>query len=136
MGDPGRQAVLDPDPAHLDYRPPYPGLAGSLDADLFLIATAVQKVALRFGTPGQSWLDKLTVGDAEPRGCQPWRRGYSTAARAAIAEPRAPAMSRSGTSATEAAEACSSRSMVCSRTRPRNQSRKCCPACTTPPPRK
>ncbi|MGO9144134.1 MAG: hypothetical protein ACLP70_22235 [Streptosporangiaceae bacterium] len=35
-----------------------------MDADLFLIATAVEKVALRFCTPGQSWLDKLIVGDA------------------------------------------------------------------------
>jgi len=39
-------------------------LAQNLGADLFLIATAVQQVALRYGTPEQAWLDKLTVDQA------------------------------------------------------------------------
>src|ERR1035438_2292051 len=69
------------------------------------------------------------------RACWP-RQPHSTAERAAIAEPRAPAMSRSGTSAMDAAYTCSSRRMVCWRTHPRNQSRKCGAASTTPPPRK
>ena len=68
------------------------------------------------------------------------RRGrYAEAARpsrAANAAPRAPAMSRSGTSAKAAARACSSRSTVCARTRPRNHSRKRGAVSTTPPPTK
>ncbi len=39
-------------------------LAQRLDADLFLIATAVEKVALGFGTPAQRWVDKLSLGEA------------------------------------------------------------------------
>ena len=56
--------------------------------------------------------------------------------RAATAEPRAPAMSRSGTRVISAALACSSRSKVPARTWAKNQSRKCGAASTTPPPRK
>jgi carbamate kinase len=40
-------------------------LARSLKADLFLIATAVEKVALHFGTPDQRWLDKITLAEAQ-----------------------------------------------------------------------
>jgi carbamate kinase len=40
-------------------------LARSLKADLFLIATAVEKVALHFGTPEQKWLDKITLAEAQ-----------------------------------------------------------------------
>ena len=40
-------------------------LARSLKADLFLIATAVEKVALHFGTPDQKWLDKITLAQAQ-----------------------------------------------------------------------
>ena len=40
-------------------------LARSLKADLFLIATAVEKVALHFGTPDQKWLDKITLAEAQ-----------------------------------------------------------------------
>ena len=36
-------------------------LASNIDADLLLISTAVEKVALRFGTPEQEWVDRLTV---------------------------------------------------------------------------
>jgi len=40
-------------------------LAQSLKADLFLIATAVEKVAINFGKPEQKWLDKMTVAEAK-----------------------------------------------------------------------
>jgi len=40
-------------------------LAISLQADLFLISTAVEKVALHFGTPQQRWLDSLTLAEAK-----------------------------------------------------------------------
>jgi carbamate kinase len=40
-------------------------LARFLKADLFLIATAVEKVALHFGTPDQKWLDKITLAEAK-----------------------------------------------------------------------
>jgi carbamate kinase len=39
-------------------------LAQRLGADLFLIATAVEKVALCFGTPAQRWVDKLSLAQA------------------------------------------------------------------------
>lgn len=40
-------------------------LAQSLKADLLLIATAVEKVAINFGKPEQKWLDKMTVAEAK-----------------------------------------------------------------------
>lgn len=40
-------------------------LASSIDADLFLISTAVEKVALNFNKPDQKWLDKMTVAEAK-----------------------------------------------------------------------
>ncbi len=39
-------------------------LAQLLSADLFLIATAVEKVALGFGTPAERWVDKLSLAQA------------------------------------------------------------------------
>jgi carbamate kinase len=39
-------------------------LASSLGAELFLISTSVEKVALRFGTPEQEWVDRLTASEA------------------------------------------------------------------------
>ena len=39
-------------------------LAHELGADLLLIPTAVPRVAIRFGTPDQQWLDTLTVEQA------------------------------------------------------------------------
>ena len=39
-------------------------LASSLGAELFVISTSVEKVALRFGTPEQEWVDRLTPRDA------------------------------------------------------------------------
>lgn len=40
-------------------------LASDLGADLLLITTAVEKVALNFGTPEQRWLDRLTLSEAK-----------------------------------------------------------------------
>jgi carbamate kinase len=40
-------------------------LAQSIQADLFLIATAVEKVAINFGKSNQQWLDKMTVAEAK-----------------------------------------------------------------------
>ncbi|MDY2648207.1 MAG: carbamate kinase [Pyramidobacter sp.] len=40
-------------------------LAETIDADVVVILTAVEKVALRFGTPDQLWLDKLTAAEAK-----------------------------------------------------------------------
>jgi carbamate kinase len=39
-------------------------LAANIDADLLLITTAVEKVALNFNTPDQVWLDKMTLSEA------------------------------------------------------------------------
>ena len=53
----GAEAVIDKDYAS--------GLlATSINADLFLISTAVEKVALNFGEPNQRWLDKMTLAQA------------------------------------------------------------------------
>jgi carbamate kinase len=40
-------------------------LARLIQADLFLISTAVEKVALNFGKPEQKWLDKMTLAEAK-----------------------------------------------------------------------
>ncbi|OQA47022.1 MAG: Carbamate kinase 1 [Chloroflexi bacterium ADurb.Bin325] len=40
-------------------------LARAIRADLFLISTAVEKVALSFGRPEQRWLDRLTLSEAK-----------------------------------------------------------------------
>lgn len=40
-------------------------LAQKINADLFLISTAVEKVAINFGKPEQKWLDRLTVSEAK-----------------------------------------------------------------------
>lgn len=39
-------------------------LATSIDADLFLISTAVEKVALDFNNPDQRWLDTMSLAEA------------------------------------------------------------------------
>jgi carbamate kinase len=39
-------------------------LAMSIHADLFLISTAVEKVALSYGTPDQEWIDHMTLSQA------------------------------------------------------------------------
>jgi len=40
-------------------------LAADLNADLLLISTAVEKVALNFNKPNQMWLDKITLSEAK-----------------------------------------------------------------------
>jgi carbamate kinase len=40
-------------------------LARLIKADLFLISTAVEKVAINFGKPEQKWLDKMTLSEAK-----------------------------------------------------------------------
>ncbi|MEN6410232.1 MAG: carbamate kinase [Anaerolineaceae bacterium] len=40
-------------------------LATLINADLFLITTAVEKVALNFNKPDQKWLDKMTLAEAK-----------------------------------------------------------------------
>ncbi|MFN3309489.1 MAG: carbamate kinase [Anaerolineales bacterium] len=40
-------------------------LARMLKADLFLISTAVEKVALNFGKPDQKWVDRMTLSEAK-----------------------------------------------------------------------
>ncbi len=40
-------------------------LARLIKADVFIISTAVEKVAINFGKPDQKWLDKLTVAEAK-----------------------------------------------------------------------
>ncbi len=54
----GTAAVIDKDHASAL-------LASTIDADLFLISTAVEKVALNFGQPDQKWLDEMTLEDAK-----------------------------------------------------------------------
>jgi len=54
----GVEAVIDKDYAS--------GLlAASIQADLFLISTAVDQVALNYGQLGQKWLDKMTLAEAK-----------------------------------------------------------------------
>jgi carbamate kinase len=54
----GVEAVIDKD---------YAGslLAQTIHADLFLISTAVEKVALNYNKPDQKWLDRLTLAEAK-----------------------------------------------------------------------
>lgn len=40
-------------------------LAQQLNADFLIILTAVEKVALRFGTPEETWLDDISVKEAK-----------------------------------------------------------------------
>lgn len=40
-------------------------LASGIAADLLIISTAVEKVALRFGTPEQEWVDRMTLSQAK-----------------------------------------------------------------------
>jgi carbamate kinase len=54
----GVEAVIDKDFASAL-------LAKLIDADLLLISTAVEKVAINFNKPNQQWLDEITVADAE-----------------------------------------------------------------------
>jgi carbamate kinase len=40
-------------------------LASTIGAELLLISTAVERVALNFGTPQQEWVDGLTLAEAK-----------------------------------------------------------------------
>ncbi|MBI5966078.1 MAG: carbamate kinase [Chloroflexi bacterium] len=40
-------------------------LAQKVKADLFVISTAVEKVAINFGKPEQKWLDRITLAEAK-----------------------------------------------------------------------
>lgn len=40
-------------------------LANEINADLFVISTAVEKVALHFNTPDEKWLDTITLAEAK-----------------------------------------------------------------------
>ncbi len=40
-------------------------LAQEINADLFVISTAVEKVAINYNKPDQKWLDKITVAEAK-----------------------------------------------------------------------
>jgi carbamate kinase len=40
-------------------------LARAINADLFLISTAVEKVAINFGRANQKWLDRMTLSEAK-----------------------------------------------------------------------
>jgi carbamate kinase len=53
----GVEAVIDKDYASAL-------LANSLPADVFVISTAVEKVALNYNKPDQRWLDQLTLAEA------------------------------------------------------------------------
>lgn len=54
----GTAAVIDKDFASAF-------LANEINADLLLISTAVEKVALNFGKPNQEWIDEMTVEEAK-----------------------------------------------------------------------
>ncbi len=54
----GASAVIDKDWASAK-------LAALIDADMLIILTAVEKVAINFGKPNEQWLDKLTLADAD-----------------------------------------------------------------------
>jgi len=53
----GAEAVIDKDYASAL-------LANSIQADLFVISTAVEKVALNYNKPDQKWLDRITLAEA------------------------------------------------------------------------
>ena len=54
----GASAVVDKDRASAK-------LAELIDADLLIILTAVEKVAINFGKPDEKWLDCLSIDDAK-----------------------------------------------------------------------
>ncbi len=54
----GVEAVIDKDHASSL-------LARSIGADLFLVSTGVERVAVDFGKPSQRWLDRMTVAEAK-----------------------------------------------------------------------
>src|SRR6185437_11416146 len=54
----GVEAVVDKDRASAL-------LALELNADLLMIPTGVERVAIRFGEPDQQWLDRISIEQAE-----------------------------------------------------------------------
>jgi len=54
----GVEAVIDKDLASSL-------LARTIGADLFMVATGVERVAIHFNTPKQLWLDRVTIAEAE-----------------------------------------------------------------------
>jgi carbamate kinase len=54
----GVSAVIDKDRASAR-------LAATIDADMLIILTAVEKVAINFGQPNQQWLDRLSLSDTD-----------------------------------------------------------------------
>ncbi|WP_215782090.1 MULTISPECIES: carbamate kinase [unclassified Paludibacterium] len=54
----GASAVVDKDWASAR-------LAEMIDADMLIILTAVERVAIRFGTPDQAWLSQMTPDEAQ-----------------------------------------------------------------------
>ncbi|QIT28493.1 carbamate kinase [Raoultella terrigena] len=54
----GVSAVIDKDWASAR-------LAATIDADMLIILTAVEKVAINFGQANQQWLDRLSLSDAD-----------------------------------------------------------------------
>lgn len=54
----GVSAVIDKDRASAR-------LAATIDADMLIILTAVEKVAINFGQANQQWLDRLSLSDTE-----------------------------------------------------------------------
>lgn len=54
----GASAVIDKDWASAR-------LAEMIDADMLIILTAVEKVAINFGKPNEQWLDRLSLNDAQ-----------------------------------------------------------------------
>ena len=54
----GLEAVIDKDRASAL-------LAVQMQAELLMIPTGVPRVAIRFGQPGETWLDRITVAQAE-----------------------------------------------------------------------
>ncbi|MGY0161059.1 carbamate kinase [Edwardsiella tarda] len=54
----GASAVIDKDWASAK-------LAEMINADMLIILTAVEKVAINFGKPNQQWLDRLSLADAQ-----------------------------------------------------------------------
>ena len=58
VGGGGASAVIDKDWASAR-------LAEMIDADMLIILTAVEKVAINFGKENEQWLDRLSLSDAE-----------------------------------------------------------------------
>ena len=54
----GVEAVIDKDSASALF-------AASIDADMFVILTEVDKVAINFNKPNVQWLDNLSIEDAK-----------------------------------------------------------------------